>query len=768
VKRRHGKRTVAPPTPAPAAATTAPVRQPRSWPALVVFAAVFTLLQVFSYPLKSAIWDEPVHLATGYLAVANHDYRLEPTHPPLMRMWAALPLLFMRDVHVDASPIDRTPPLDWHSGSVAYDFATKFLYVDNDADRLLTAARFMSVICGIVLGILVWGWTHEWFGPTPALAALLFYTLSPNVMANTSLVTTDVGITCFMFGTIYFLWRTCRRVSLLNLAGLTTFFALAIVTKFSAVLLGPMVVALLLIVVASPRSAMTTTMAANIVLTLTAASFFAVWAVYGFRYAPSPTPGWELHLEHQSLARTVPVIARVTAWVDGHHLLPNMFTEGFLMFAQSMKPPNYTFLAGAYSTEGWWYYFPVAFLIKTPIAFLALIAIGLVVCVRRRDQLGIVNEAFIAVPVLIYLGAAVLNTYQVGVRHILPLYPLFIVIAAAGSMELVRRPAGRVVLAGLTVLWIVVLVRVYPYTLTFFNQFVGGPRNGYKFLADSNVDWGQGLKLLKRWMDRESVSRINLAYFGTADPAYYGIDYTTLPAATPEFDLPSIDHRWTTPALPGYVAVSATVLTGVYLDPEWRLFYRGIRDMAPVAVLGNSMFVYRLERWPEAPPLGPQARPLEIQAHLRLANELMEGRWFDHAAFHYRQYLKIRPNENAGLVGLGLALASSGALAEAIPALRRALERDPDNGPAQLFLADSLFDVRADIQTVIAHARRAVALLPSDSQALVTLGRALAVNGQYEEAIGLVHRALQLTPNDDEARQLERLIDQTANQRQPS
>jgi hypothetical protein len=274
---------------------------------LIVFAVAFGALEVFAYTQKSATIDEPIHLTTGYAALAARDYRVETTHPPFMRMWAALPLLFMRDVHLDTSVIDRTGLATWHSGSTGFDFSTKFLFVDNDADRLLNAARFMIVICGILLGILVFFWAYEWLGFTPALWALVFYTLSPNLAAHASLVTTDVGITCFMFGTIYFLWRTSRRLSPFNLTGLSVFFALAIVTKFSGLILGPIVLALLIVAVRQ-RTTLTPRAAAAIVALLTVASFVAVWAVHGFRYAPSESAAWELHLEQAPLARTVPAI----------------------------------------------------------------------------------------------------------------------------------------------------------------------------------------------------------------------------------------------------------------------------------------------------------------------------------------------------------------------------------------------------------------------------------------------------------------------------
>jgi 4-amino-4-deoxy-L-arabinose transferase-like glycosyltransferase len=723
---------------------------------LAAFALIFSVVQVAAYTQKSATFDEPIHLATGYLALAHQDYRLEGTHPPFIRMWAALPLLFIRDVQIDASIIDRTEPVEWMSGSNSFNFSTKFLYIDNDADRLLNAARFMIVIWGVVLGVLVWCWAYEWLDAGPALWALVFYTLSPNLLANTSLVTTDGGITCFMFGTVYFLWRTTRRVTWANLAGLTVFFALGVVSKFSALAFGPLVVVLLIVAVVR-RSAVTWKTAVGIVALLAVVSYVAVWAVYGFRYTPGPSPSWQLHVEHLPLARTVPTLASTTAWIDRHHLLPNSFTQGFLVFAQSMVPPNWTFLAGDYSTDGWWYYFPAAFLIKTPVAFIALIAIGSVVCVRRPREPRPTAETFIAVSVAIYLALAISNTFQVGVRHILPLYPFFVLVAAAATTMLTRNLSGRFTLAGLLAVWFVMLASTYPHTLTFFNLFVGGPANGYKYLADSNVDWGQGLKLLKQWMEREGVPRVGLAYFGTADPAYHGIDYSLLPAATPGYDFPGTMRPWAAPALPGYVAVSATVLTGVYLDPEWRLFYEGLRQMEPIERLGNSIFVYRLERWPERTVRQNEAT-VTPDADLRLADALAKAQWFDHAVVHYRRHIQAAPDDAAALTRLGMALVAGDEPLEAIPVLEGAIAREPENGLAHLFIAAALFDARRSIDTVIAHARRAALIRPADAGALVMLGRALAAGGQLDAAAVSVDRALAIGPDNADARELRRRI----------
>jgi hypothetical protein len=660
----------------------------------------------------------------------------------------------MRDVDLDTTVIDRTPPREWVSGDTAFTYATKFLYSDNDGDRLLNAARFMIVLCGVGLGILIFAWTYEWLGLLPAACATAFYTISPTVLANTSLVTTDAGIACFIFGTVYFLWRTTRRYSAANLAGLIAFFMLAIVTKFSAVILGPLIV-VLLVIAARAGTCITPRRIAVLVPALAASAVLAIWAVYGFRYAPSESADWVLSLETAAPARAVPALAGLTGWIDRHHLLPNVFTEGFLMFAQSMRPTDAVsfFLAGAYSASGWWYYFPLAFVIKTPVGFLCLIVIGIVVCVRRRRELGGLTESFLFVPIAIYLAAAMSNPFQVGIRHMLPVYPFLLLITAAGVWTLIQTRSGRLFLTAPVTVWVVMLAGVYPHTLTFFNLLVGGPRHGSEYLADSNIDWGQGLKPLKSWMTRQGVDRVHLAYFGSADPKYYGIDYVGLPAATPGFRLPDAPDRWARPRLPGYVAISATVLTGVYLDPQWRLFYSGLRRRAPTEVIGNSIFVYWLDRWPDA---DYSAYPgLESgDADRLLADELLRVQWFRRAIAHYQRVIARQPDQPSVLQNLGAALLANGDTASAIPPLERAVTLKPDSGLAHLMLATALFDVRASPDQVIERARRAVALLPTNRDALLLLARALGVRGNLSEGWDVVTRALNLDASDNEAVEL--------------
>jgi hypothetical protein len=209
------------------------------------------------------------------------------------------------------------------------------------------------------------------------------------------------------------------------------------------------------------------------------------------------------------------------------------------------------------------------------------------------------GEAFIVLPIVVFMMAAMTSALNIGLRHILPIYPFVIVLAALAADHLLRRRATSARWIGAALVGVAALefATVYPNNLAFFNRLAGGPSNGYRYLADSNIDWGQDLKPLKAWMDRSNVAHINLAYFGVADPAYYGIDCTYMGGTT----IPGVaPAKLAAPRLPGYVAVSATLLDGVPFGERDRDFYKPLRDRQPAADIGGSIKVYWVERpwWP--------------------------------------------------------------------------------------------------------------------------------------------------------------------------
>ena len=252
---------------------------------------------------------------------------------------------------------------------------------------------------------------------------------------------------------------------------------------------------------------------------------------------------------------------------------------------------------GELSERGWWYYFPVAFLIKTPIALLFLSFIGLILWAADGTE-NWLNGLFVVGPPAAYFIVAMAGHLDIGLRHILIVYPFLLLLAARTIAALfpshvsgaTRRWRG-IALVCLCLAQVTEFAAVYPDCLAFFNVSVGGPQHGADYLVDSNLDWGQGLKLLKQWMTEHQVTRINLSYFGYADPAYYGIEYNPLPGS-PFFDYGRIGK----PQVPGYIAVSATNLRGLYLSDFARGLYASLQKRQPVAVLGHCIYVYWVDQ----------------------------------------------------------------------------------------------------------------------------------------------------------------------------
>lgn len=671
--------------------------------ALVLFGVIFTALCVSSYVQKSATFDEPVHLFAGYAALAEGDHRVDPTHPPAARLWAALPLLWTDEPAISLEQIDAMRGRDWLFRTTTA--SRDFMYVDNDGDRLLYAARFMIVLLGVALGVLLHRWARDTLGVAPARWVLTFYTLTPSILAHASLVTTDIAVTLCVVATLYAFWRVVQRPTLgwMVATGLAAGFA--VTTKFSGVMVLPMLAVLIIVSVRSRQSAMTWRSAGALVIITGAMTLAVVWAMYGFRYAPSASTSWVFHVDR------LPHVQQhfggwlgLFQWVDTHHLLPNAFTHG-LLYSQAAVAQLPAYLAGQYSETGWWYYFPLAFVIKTPVVLLLVFFAGLGILARRRPLGAPLFTWFLIVPIVVVLGLAMLSGINIGVRHILPMYPFVTIVAgvAAAALWGARRRALRFALPVATAAWALQVGAIHPDYLTYFNRVIGGPANGHEYLTDSNLDWGQDLKPLKAWMDASGITHINLAYFGITDPAYYGINWTPLPGSGISAT------RGSRPELPGYVAISATIQSGVYLPRRWRLFYRAFRDLEPVAVIGNSIRIYRVDRWPE-PPHRPWTET-RLAATRGLADSLIEWGWHSHAARHLEDYLQQRPDDIGALAKLTTAYVALDQLDTALQAVDRTRRRLPDH-PAVHDLRGRLLAAQGRISDAVRSFERSVALDP--------------------------------------------------------
>jgi hypothetical protein len=559
---------------------------------------------------NSATFDEGAHLPAGYTYLALDDHRLNPEQPPLVKLLSASALLAVR-------PVLRTDDRAW-SECRQWEFGRRFLYRWNDADRLLFLGRLPVVALASCLLAAVFVETRRRFGDGTAAAALLLAAFSPDVLAHGSLVTTDLGLALFLFLSVAAFERLAEHATPARLLVAGLALGAAFATKFSAPVLVPVLGGLAL-VAAVDRRPMQTALALRsrpvvglaararhvvlLLLGLAVLALVVVWAAYGFRHALSPDPAVRAALRAPLDAPAAGPAQQAVVAVAKAGLLPEDCARG-LVFVMTHSQARPTFLLGRLSDHGFPHYFLMTFLLKTPLP-LVLLAVLAALRVRR---LPLRPCAFIWLPVLVYVGFTFTRSLQIGHRHLLPLYPFLFVAAgeAAAWLWSWRRPAGPVLAALLGVWYAAGTLRNHPYHLAYFNEVAGGPSNGWHLLVDSNLDWGQDLKRLKAWMDENGVARIKLSYFGSADPAYYGIDAEALPGYTAPH-APRVTreiHRG------DVVAVSATNLQGVYLDPEDRPLMERLRRLAPIGRVGYSILVYRADfDWPGLPEGRPGRVP---------------------------------------------------------------------------------------------------------------------------------------------------------------
>jgi hypothetical protein len=523
----------------------------------------------------SPTFDEAVHLAAGYAYWSTGDYRLNGTdHPAFAKLWAATPLL-NKDVELDTQ--DPLWVQGWPRIADQFVFADRFLYENRiSADELLVPARRAMFLLSPLLALIIFLACARVFGPGPALGAVGLYAFSPSMLAHAGLITTDFSLTLFFF-LFFFLFLEALRASRAPAAGEASILqpppgsdsqemegrkwrrdawwwvgcglaaGLALSSKYSAVALGP---AILLVL------------------------------------------GWEVVRHGVSLRRwmrgfalMVPTGFLVVACVYRIHELP-VFLEGLRNVVNAFGGRD-TFIWGRNSDSGVWYYFPLAFLIKSSLPELLVLGVGLFLAFSRRLRGSLVWF----LPALTFIIIACTSNVNIGHRHILPVYPFLFVLAAAVFASL--RPRAAVILGTLLIpLQALGAWRSSPETLAYFNELVGGSDRGYHYLTDSNVDWGQGLRELSRFLREGEVGAVYLSYFGSADPTYEGMDVVHVGSFTfaPREDTATLEDIQAEERC--LFAISVTNFQHTYYQSKDLFLW--LREHEPEALIARSILIYDL------------------------------------------------------------------------------------------------------------------------------------------------------------------------------
>lgn len=535
---------------------------------------------------KSSTVDEQTHLFRGTAYLLERATQFRDVHPPLGFALQALPLLTEPDLRL---PVDSEA---WDSGRWEL-AADSFLWQLNaNPHRLLLLARLSSIWLALLLGALAFRWAGQLGGAAAALAALALLLFDPNMLAHGRLMTNDLTVTAYLTAAAYSYWRWTRTGRWAAVVAFGLALGLAGATKYSAITLVPALGLVALWLAWQRRSG-------RPIVALALGGLIAVgviWALYGFQLRPVPlAPLWD------DLAWTLDYFGR----------------------------PAGAYLLGETRTGGWWYYFPLAYLVKTPLPTLALvgwaIAASMWAILRRRRPPGMDWSAWLVLvlPPVVYFVVSLIGPLNIGYRHLLPMLPFAAVFVTATLLgNTAAAPAWLRWSAGALVASVVVLsLIVWPDYIPYFNRLAGSPEQRWQVLSDSNIDWGQDLPALAAWnAARDDGLPLYVSYFGTAHPQAYGLAYRPLPTWAPAPEQLSPDRQTYDPAdpAPGWYAISTTNLHGhVLAQPN---LHAAFRAQPPATTIGDSIRVYHVA------PRGPAydlalagLTPNELAAELRTA-----------------------------------------------------------------------------------------------------------------------------------------------------
>ena len=448
--------------------------------ALAGLLAVFFVQSAIGLESESATFDEPAAIGSSYLAYRAGDLSIIRDRPPLLGLFISLPIMLSQD-----------PPLPSTRGpgeyTADYEFGLQLLHQPGvDSHGLLRAARYPVLLLSLLLGVGLLRWSYLLGGSGAALLAGLLFAFNPYLLAHSRIAANDMLCVVFSFLAMMALRRLLERPGLLEalLAGMALGAALA--SKLTGLFVLPVYAVVYLLELRHLRQEGSALRLAGLLLLTALIGVITLGAL---------------------MAGTFDYARYLSAF-------------DFLYLAAT---PGYEFyLGGEFYAEARWYYCLYALAIKTPVPLLLLLPASLLLVLRSGERPAAL--ATLLLPPALLLVASFFDRANIGVRRVLPALPFLLVIAAQGArLPLPGRYRG--VVLGLLSVWLAVSVLwAGPHHLAYFNEVIGGSRRGHYYLDDSNLDWGQELPRLRRWLEDNPGPPPRLAYFGVAPPDAYGIE----------------------------------------------------------------------------------------------------------------------------------------------------------------------------------------------------------------------------------------------------
>ena len=617
--------------------------------------------QLWHHAVRASVTvDELPHILAGHRHLQCGDYGINPEHPPLAKMLAAVPLAFRTM---------NEPP--WECGAKMTSKPDSFTYggrflVENGVDNVVIPARLSIALLSLLLAAAVFLAAWEMFGRAESLVALALLAFEPSLIGHGSIVTTDMAISATAFIAVYALYRFCRKRNWRTIFGVCAAFGLMLAAKHSAVFFVGILFALLTADAVlfgqnetppARRLRRQTAFFAAFVL----AGLFVLWAFYGFRYYAIPSATGSSvsiaeYIKENGRPESVESLpAKITELVSRTHILPESYTLGMAdVIAWGSRN---TFIFDRSYPTGKWFYFPVALTVKSSIALLLLLPIGFISVFFNREKRR--EMLFLLLPPLVFFGIASSSGFTTGIRHILPTYAFFIVIAAVGAVWLCRKISFfKYILIALLVFHHVAAVRTAPNQIAFANDFWGGIDNTHHLFRDSNVDTGQSVKLVNEYLARENIT--DCWFDGYVHPEI-------IRAVQPCRPLPSnlrilISQTVIEPVPP---VIEGTVFISVNELPPRGYEYAPIAQSEPIALIGGNILVYR-GRF-EIPTAAAMSRAYR-------SGQFLQANQVEQAVAEGRAAVELAAADARTHLALGLALVRAGQREEAIGELQKTVE----------------------------------------------------------------------------------------------
>ncbi len=594
-----------------------------------ILLAVMFVTAVFSIKHDSTTMDELAHLPAGYSYLTQKDMRLNPEHPPLIKDLSAIPLLFIKGLNFPSEIKEWKSDVNGQWG-----FGSYFLYeAGNPADKMIFWDRLPMILILILLGFYIFKAARELFGAQTALFSLFLFSFSPTFLAHGRLVTTDVGAAAGIFIATYYFLKTLSKPTRKNILLAGIFFGLAQLCKFSVILLGPFFVFLILIWWLIKSGKIMKTL--KILILVFTIGFLLIGAVYQYHtwnYPPErQVQDTKILLPDYSDNFIKGSIKNSIVWAADKPILRPYahYLTGLVMIFNRTAYGHTTYFLGEISNKGWKNYFPIVYAIKEPLSFHILTLIALLYLgwlIKRPCWLNAfqriknwIRTHFIEFAMLVFIafywGVSLKTDLNLGARHLLPIFPFtFILVSAtiinwlhpvkcreaaiSPKAKLFNRVEGplwsrtkHTIVYGLIFLQIISVMAVFPHFLAYFNILARGPDNGYIYTVDSNLDWGQDLKRLTEWTEKNKIDKIYLDYFGGGKPEYYLKEkYAPWWGNRDSRDFPKNN----------YLAVSATPLqigrgTAALEFDQPTGHYKWLDEYKLITKIGYSIFIYYID-----------------------------------------------------------------------------------------------------------------------------------------------------------------------------